>query len=63
MANFAVLSGNEVSNIIVADNLEIAEFVTGLKCVEYSSDEFVQIGYLYVDGVFVAPQPEEVTNG
>jgi hypothetical protein len=30
--NYLVLSGNTVANIIVADSLEIAETVTGSKC-------------------------------
>lgn len=36
MANFAVINGNIVENIIVADTKEIAETVTGKLCVEYT---------------------------
>lgn len=34
MAQFAVINGAHVFNIIVADSKEIAEEVTGLVCVE-----------------------------
>lgn len=34
MAQFAVINGTRVLNIIVADSQEIAEEVTGLLCVE-----------------------------
>jgi hypothetical protein len=60
MANFAVLSGDTVSNIIVADTLEIAELVANSQCVEYTDDNPAGIGWTY-DGVkFTAPAPEEV---
>ena len=39
MANFAVINGGKVSNIIVADTKEIAEEVTGQLCVEYTDSE------------------------
>lgn len=63
MRNFAVINGDMVSNIIVADTLEIAELVTGSKCVEYTEENPAGIGWSYIDGAFVAPQAEEVTNG
>lgn len=62
MANFAVLAGNTVSNVIVADTLEIAELVTGSTCVEYTDDNPAGIGWTYADGVFTAPVVEEVTD-
>ena len=55
MATFAVISGNSVSNIIVADTKEIAELVTGKTCVEYTDDNPASIKYTYADGVFTAP--------
>jgi hypothetical protein len=53
--NFAVMSGNIVTNIIVADSKEIAEQVTGHTCVEYTHENSAVIGLGYVDGVFEQP--------
>lgn len=39
MANFAVIHGNRVINVIVADSLEVAESVTGYQCIENSDPE------------------------
>ena len=44
MANFAVINGGKVSNIIVADTKEIAEEVTGVDCVEYTDDAPIGTG-------------------
>jgi hypothetical protein len=55
MKNFAVLSGNVVSNIIVATNKKNAELATNAECVEYTDENPAGIGWSYVDGVFVAP--------
>ena len=57
MANFAVITGTTVSNIIVADSLEIAEEVTGSVCVEYTSENPAGIGWSYdqATGLFSAP--------
>jgi hypothetical protein len=57
--NFAVISGNSVTNIIVADSKEIAEEVTGLLCVEYTDENPARIDWIY-DGVnFINPSSEE----
>ena len=47
MANFAELTDNVVTNVIVADTLEIAELVTGSTCVEYTNDNPAHIGWIY----------------
>ena len=56
MATFAVLAGNIVSNLIVADTKEIAEEATGLTCVEYTQDNPAVIGLTY-DGVSFEQPP------
>ena len=65
MKKYAVLNDNsEVSNIIVANSLEVAESVTSSNCALIPLGTFVDIGYLYVDGAFSAPvaeTPEEET--
>ena len=45
MSNFAVINGNIVENIIVADTKEIAESVTGKLCVEYVNENPAHIGF------------------
>jgi hypothetical protein len=40
MANFAVIESNTVGNVITADSLEIAEMVTGRKCVDITETLF-----------------------
>ena len=52
---FAVISGDIVTNIIVADSKEIAEQVTSQTCVEYTDENPAVIGLGYVDGVFEQP--------
>ena len=52
---FAVISGNLVTDIIVADTLEIAEEVTNQTCIEYTDENTPVIGLGYVDGVFEQP--------
>lgn len=60
--NFAVISGNSVVNIIVADSKEIAEEVTGLTCVEYTNENPAHIGLGYDGTTFEQPVVEESTN-
>lgn len=64
MPRFAVLGGNTVSNIIIADSKEIAEQVTGVECVEYTHDAPAGIGWTYdpETGTFAAPVIEEETD-
>ena len=59
--NFAVISGNTVTNIIVADSKEIAEAVTGLTCVEYTDENPAVIGLGYDGTTFEQPAKEEGT--
>lgn len=60
MKNYAVLDRNsQVTNIIVAGSLEVAESLTSSYCVAIPLGTFVDIGYVYTDGVFSAPLEEE----
>ena len=56
MANFAVLSGGTVSNVIVADTKEIAEYITGTTCIEYNETNPAGIGWTYDGTTFTAPK-------
>jgi hypothetical protein len=56
MANFAVLDGINVVNVIVADSLEIAEEVTSKTCVEYTNENATP-GGTYENEIFLQPQP------
>ena len=59
MKKYAVLGDNsEVTNIIVAGSLEVAESVTSCYCVLIPLGTFVDMGYIYADGVFSAPAEE-----
>jgi len=57
--NFAVMSGNTVSNVIVADSKENAELATNSTCVEYTEESPAGIGYSYneAEDIFITPQP------
>jgi hypothetical protein len=44
MATYAVMNGDIVENIIVAESLEIAESFVRLPCVEYTEEAPFQIG-------------------
>ena len=58
MANFAVLSNNLVSNIIISDSVEDAEAATNSTCVGYDpTSQSVGIGWTYdpSNGTFSAP--------
>lgn len=59
MANYAVISGATVTNVIVAETKEDAELVTQSECIEYTDENPAGIGYTYADGVFTAPVVEE----
>lgn len=66
MGNFAMLNGDEVVNILVADSLEIAQSITGATCVECTGNSNAHVGGTYVDGEFrpVKPFPSWVyANG
>lgn len=58
MANFAVIEDGIVTNIIVADDEEIATTVTGKMCVEYFDNAPAYIGGTYNGKKFSAPVEE-----
>jgi hypothetical protein len=59
MALFAVIVNGLVENIIVAENKEVAETVTGKFCEEYTDENPAGINWEY-DGVnFIAPAIQE----
>ena len=70
MATFAVIKDGIVENCIVAESLAIAEEVTGLTCIEYTSNNAPIVGITnintdYVDGYFYTlpkPYPSWVRN-
>ena len=62
MANFAVLNGNTVQNIIVAESKEIAEEVTNSECVECSVGVGIGMTYDPIKDEFGAPVGETTTN-
>lgn len=59
MATFAVMGGNIVTNVIVADTLEEAS-VLG-TCIQYTKENPAGIGWIYDEatGTFSAPVMEE----
>ena len=58
--NYAVLNGNTVTNVIVAESLEIAQAASGSPCVE--CDGSFWIGWTLVEGVWTAPQVTDEAN-
>jgi len=66
VATFAVMSGNTVSTVIVADNKEQCEAELGVVLIEYTPENPAGIGWIYDEttGKFTAPEPivEEETN-
>lgn len=60
MKIFAVLTGQVVTNTIVADSIENAELATNSKCVEILQDSSVGIGYEYIDNQFIATTKPEI---
>jgi hypothetical protein len=60
--NFAVMSNNIVTNLIVADSKEIAEEATGLICIEYTTDNPAHVGFGYDGTTFEQPIEPEATE-
>jgi len=56
MATWAVLSGNSVVNIIVADTKEVAEAVTNATCIEYTNENPAGIGWTWDGKNFISPE-------
>ena len=55
MANFAVISGSNVVNVIVAKNKKAAELATNSECIEYTDENPACIGWTYDGTNFIAP--------
>jgi hypothetical protein len=55
MANFAVIENDVVVNVIIADNKQIAETITGLTCIEYADVHDAGIGWAYNGTKFIKP--------
>ena len=61
MPTYAMMSGNTVSNIIVADDKEATEAALHCTLIEFTAENPAGIGWTYDEetGRFVAPEPEE----
>jgi hypothetical protein len=61
MANYAMMSGNSVSNIIVADDKEATEAALNCTLIEITAENPGGIGWTYDSdtGKFFAPVIEE----
>jgi hypothetical protein len=58
MKTFAIIENNKVSNVVVAETLEDAQFVFGDKCVEYTAENPAGIGWDYNGATFEQPVEE-----
>jgi hypothetical protein len=56
MTTFAVILEDKVINIIDAPSLEVAQEATGQTCIEYTENNLASIGWIYLNGEFVAPE-------
>lgn len=54
MANYAIIENNIVTNVIVADTLEIAKTITGMSCIESTDINSASPGGTY-DGIYFTP--------
>ena len=61
MATFAVLTGDRVINLILAETLQDAELATGCTCIEYTPENPASINDVYNGTNFITPKLE-VTN-
>lgn len=59
MGKYAVISGNMVSNVIVADNKEEAERALSCVLVEITPESFGGLGWIYENGKFFAPENQD----
>jgi hypothetical protein len=61
MATYAVMGGNTVSNVIVADDPQDASNALGAKLIEYTPENPAGIGWTYDEetGRFSQPEPAE----
>ena len=62
MATYAMMSGNSVSNVIVADDKEATETALNCTLIEITPENPGGIGWTYDSetGKFVAPVVEEI---
>lgn len=62
MPNFAVVNGHVISNVIVADSLEVAEAVTKQPCFEITPENNVGVGWVLepdTTDLWIPPTNEE----
>jgi hypothetical protein len=59
MPNFAVISGKQVTRVIVADSLEFAELHTKSNCLEITEELPIGLGWVYDDELseWYSPNP------
>lgn len=57
MPNFAVVENNIVTNVIIADSLESAEYASGKTCIEYTDTFPAGIGWTWDGSRFIYPKP------
>lgn len=64
MATFAMMNGNSVINVIVADDKESTEAALNCTLIEYTPENPAGIGWTYDEatGKFSAPVVEEPTE-
>jgi hypothetical protein len=64
MATYAMMSGNTVSNVIVADDKEATEAALNCTLIEYTPENPAGIGWSYdpETGKFEAPVEVEITE-
>ena len=58
--NIAIIEDGIVTNIIVAESVELAEEITGKECVEYSDTDRPHIGFGWDGTTFEQPPTLEV---
>jgi hypothetical protein len=59
MGSYAVIENGTVTNVIVADSLEIAQEISQKTCIEYTQEAPLKIGSFWLDaaGRYVPPAP------
>lgn len=60
MATYAVMNGDTVENLIVADSLEIAEAVSEKKCIRHTEKFHLKVGdkYNFATNKFIVPKTD-----
>lgn len=56
MKRFAVLTGNSVTNVIIANSLEDAEIATKSICIDITDVKGIDIGWQIIEGNLIDPQ-------